>query len=380
MPQSIATLPTVTVTGQRAAPDDDVTLKIDGRSWSGWTEVRITRGIERLPSDFELHLTEFAPNERPIQFALGAPCQLLVGPDVVITGYVDRVIRQFDARSHTVVVTGRSKCADLVDCAAEWPGGQIVGSTVLEIAQKLAAPYGIEVYATGDPGPAIPKFNLMLGETPFAIIERLCRFGQLLAYDDPDGDLILSAVSKRQTASGFREGVNVIRASFAGAMDQRYSEVVSYQQSMATLNDVGEGGNLQATINDDSVPRHRRHIIISETSGGIGWEIAGKRAKYEVSRRFGRGNQVQVTTDSWRDHAGRLYAPNKLALVELPTLQLPSSNLCIGEVTYRSGTGGTQCDLTLMPPQAFEPAPFNVLQLLPFPELADVAVNANPRK
>jgi hypothetical protein len=63
----------------------------------------------------------------------------------VITGYVDRVIGTLDARQHSVTVTGRSKCQDLVDCSAEWPGGQIVGSSVLEIARKLAEPYGISV-------------------------------------------------------------------------------------------------------------------------------------------------------------------------------------------------------------------------------------------
>ena len=379
MPQPTVLQP-VTITAQHSAPNDDVSLLIGGRRWSGWTDVRITRGIERLPSDFELHLTEFSPTERAIQVKLGDACEVLIGLDVVLTGYVDRVIRQIDARSHTVTVTGRSKCADLVDASAEWPGGQIVGSTVLEIAQKLAAPYGINVTAPGDPGPAIPKFNLMLGETPYSIIERLCRFGQLLAYDDPDGDLVLSTVSNRQTASGFREGVNVMRASLGATMDQRFSEYFSYQQSVATLNDIGEGGDLQATIFDTVVPRHRRRIIISETSGGIGWEIAGQRAKWEVARRYGRSSVVQVSTDSWRDSRGRIYAPNTMALCELPTLQLPSVNLCIGEVTYRTGSGGTQCDLTLMPPEAFQPQPFNVLQLLPFPELAQIAVNTNKSK
>ena len=66
-------------------------------------------------------------------------------------------------------------------------------------------------------------------------------------------------------------------------------------------------------------------------------------------------------------------------LVELPSLQLPSVNLCIGEVTYRFGAGGTTCDLVLMPPEAFEPAPFNIAQLLPFAELAQVAVNTKKK-
>jgi prophage tail gpP-like protein len=134
---------------QRSLPDDDVTLEIDGLAWTGWTDVRITRGVERCPSDFEVRLTEFIPGQDAIKILRGATVKVKIGRDLVLTGYVDRVTRTYDARSHSVTIVGRSKCADLVDCSAEWPGGQIVGSSVLEIAQKLAAPYGITVASSG---------------------------------------------------------------------------------------------------------------------------------------------------------------------------------------------------------------------------------------
>jgi prophage tail gpP-like protein len=148
--------------------------------------------------------------------------QVRIGADVVITGYVDRVVPQLTAGRHAVGVLGRGKCQDLVDCAAEWPGGQIVGSSVLEIARKLAAPYGIGVSSAVDPGDPIPQFNLMRGETPFEIIERLCRFRQLLAYETPRGDLMLSRVGQVRAGSGFAQGVNVENAIATFSMDQRY--------------------------------------------------------------------------------------------------------------------------------------------------------------
>lgn len=366
-------MPALTIRGG-TEPSDDVALQIRGIAWGGWTDVRVTRGIERLPSDFEVRLTEFAPGQDPIEILRGDSCVLTIGPDTVMTGYVDQIERTIDARRHSVTIRGRSKCEDLVDCAAEWPGGQIVGSSVLEIAQQLAKPYGIGVTCIGDAGPRIPQFNLLRGETPFAIIERLCRFAQLLAYDTPSGDLLLTAVSDKRSASGFKEGVNVMRATMLATMDQRFSEYYSYLQSMETLDDAGRGGDLQARVFDDSVTRHRRRILISETSGAIGWEIAQKRAGWEGQRRRGRSTVVRVTTDSWRDAAGVLYEPNTLALIELPSLQLEPVSLTIGEVTYRRGDSGTVCDLVLMPKEAFTPQPFNVLQLLPFIEMADIAV------
>jgi prophage tail gpP-like protein len=42
---------------------DDLTLIVGGRQISGWTSVRVTRGIERCPSDFEVEMTELYPDE-----------------------------------------------------------------------------------------------------------------------------------------------------------------------------------------------------------------------------------------------------------------------------------------------------------------------------
>lgn len=371
-------MPQVTV-GNSLVTNDDPSIVVRGKAWSGWTDVRITRGLERCPADFEIHLTEFSPGEVSIEVQRGDACELMIGPDVVLAGFVERIVRTLGVRQHTITLAGRSKCSDLVDCSAEWPGGQIIGSSVLDIATKLAAPYGISVSAPGSVGPAIPQFNLSRGESPFQIIERLCRFGQLLCYDLPDGSLILTVASTVDAASGFTEGVNILDASFAATVDQRFSEYLSYQQSVATLDDLGAGGDLQATVFDELVPRHRRKILISETSGGIGWQIAQQRAGWEAQRRRGRSNEVRIKTDAWRDSLGNLYAPNTRALVTSPTLTLNGVQLTISEVTYRRGEDGTTCDLVLMPAEAFTPQPFNVAQLVPIVELAGMAI-APPTK
>jgi prophage tail gpP-like protein len=52
----------IVIVGRKVRPDD-VTLVIDGRALGGWESVRITRGIERCPSDFELQMTERYPDE-----------------------------------------------------------------------------------------------------------------------------------------------------------------------------------------------------------------------------------------------------------------------------------------------------------------------------
>lgn len=339
---------------------DDLTLIIGQQRVSGWNSIRVTRGIERCPSDFDIDMTERYPGEvAALVIQPGDACQVWLGDDLVISGYVDRFVPSIEVNRHSIRVSGRGKCQDLVDCAAEWPGGQILNSSVLQIAQKLASYYGITVVASGDDGRSgktVPQFNLMLGETGYEIIERICRYWALLAYEGTDGNLILSGVGTVKAASGFEQGVNVQRASASYSVDQRYSEYVAFLQSTDVFTDLGDGGNQIGIYLDGGVIRHRRHVIISESGGG-GQDVCIQRAAWEAARRFGRSGSVSLTTDGWRDSAGALYSPNTLVLLSLPILKTDGKTWLISEVTYRRDESGTTCNLVMMPPGAFIPQP-----------------------
>lgn len=348
--------------------NDDLTLQISGHAISGWTEIRVTRGIERLPSDFEIGLTELYPGELDnVVVSPGQPCTVLLGSELVITGYVDRFAPAFAEDRHAIRVTGRSKCEDLVDCAAEWPGGQINGANALAIAQKLAQPYGITVSSKVQNLPPIVQFNLMLGESAFEVIERISRFSQLLAYDQPDGNLALAQVGTVSAASGMVEGQNVQEADVQYSADQRYSDYKAFLQSVDEFTDLGNNGNQLIDVPDPNCPRHREMVIIAEGGQGAGIDVAKKRALWECARRAGRSKRARVVVDSWRDSAGNLWQPNTLVPVKLPSLKL-NETMCIGEVTYsRSDDRGTIAELILMPPAAFSPEPI-LLQ----PQFADI--------
>ena len=211
--------------------------------------------------------------------------------------------------------------------------------------------------AKADLGPIIPQFSLSLGETAFAIIDRICRYTAFLAYDQPDGNLFLTRVGTVAAASGFEQGVNVQAASITYSMDERYSEVLAYILAVDTFHDVSDSGNLLAAVRDENVPRHRRKIIVAE-SGDSNFEVLKKRADWEVVRRSGRSRQLKITTDGWRDSAGKLYTPNTLVPVNFPALKIPLVSWLISEVTYRrDGQSGTTCELVIMPPEAFSPQP-----------------------
>lgn len=362
--------------------DDTLKLVVDGREWAGWVAVRVTRGIERMPSDFAVTVTERYPGQPGINIQPGQPVRVLAGDDLLITGYVDDYAPSVDPAGHTVEITGRGKCQDLVDCSAMFNGMQLAESTALGIAQVVSKPFGVTVTAPDGPGEVITAFNSVLTETPFQIIERVIRYSGLLAFEGTDGNLVLAHAGTSEMASGFAEGVNCQAFKVRYSMAQRFSEITAVISAIDRIWQTGahppgaiglsqdndiftlhETDLMAHVARGERIGRYRPRLIISE-QGSASLKLAEQRVKWEMARRYGRSQAVTVTCDSWRDSAGKLWEPNTLARLHLPSVKLPDKTWLISEVTFsKDAERGTVADVTLMPKNAFLPEP---LILYPF--------------
>jgi prophage tail gpP-like protein len=353
------------------AGGDDLTLIIGNTTWSGWQRVMVTRSLETVPANFDIMITERYPNLPDIDVRPGVSCQVMLGGDLVLTGYVDRYSAQISASDHTVQISGRSKSADLVDCAAFVgdPDDEVYtisGNTVLAIAQQLAAPYGIQVSSNAGPGRSVNIPAINFGETPWEIIDRLTKTSSLLAYDLPDGNILLAQAGNEAQASGFTQGVNVELAEVNFTMDQRYSLYLGFTTATPVLT-TNMGGHVapQWKVTDPGVPRFRKRIIVTELSD-INGSILAQRVQWEANRRAARSQSITITCDSWRDTANNLWTPNHLAPINMPALKVaPSDPWCIGQVSYTKDERGRHATVLLMPKDAFVPEPTPYLPLPP---------------
>lgn len=357
----------------------DVALTVGGVQWQGWQNVRISRGIERCPSDFSLGITEKYPSAQDLDIRPGAGAQVTIGGTKIIDGYVDIYGAGIAPRSHHVQISGRSKCQDLVDTHAVVPNSQLGNCDIVQLATQLVAPYGIKVVQRGvslptaDADRIIQFFNITLGQSPYDIIETCARYMGLLVYDDADGNLVLASVggqtqstgdnatiSLPRHASGFAEGVNVQAADVAYRMDGRMSTYLPVLYSVQQFNDYDNPnqGNQFPPILDPGVPRYRPYYVVSEQNYN-GQFLAQIRAKWEMQRRRGRSQAIRLVCDSWYDKAGVLWTPNMLAPVNLPTLKVRKVNWLITDVTYfTSPETGTGAEIEVMPRESMtvEPA------------------------
>ena len=368
-------------------PSSEVTLQIGGQNFTGWQDVRITRGIEVFPGHAVLRLTERLPGQPGLlSIDPGATCQVMVGQDLVITGYVDTYEGQVSMQEHQVSITVRSATEDLVDCAAGVTSGQessarmtFHAANILQLATDLCAPFGITVtepdgegdslVSTGD---GIPQFTIQLNQSVYDVLEPRAQWKQLLLIDGADGNLVLAKVGTKAAASGFTMPASAMSARVGFRKQDRYTIYLPALFAFDAAFDVSAAthsvsGNYFAPVKDDaafkgqprrdSQPRYRPHFVVSDQNI-FNIVLSENLAQWEKSRRYGRSQAVTVTVSLWRDQAGGLWTPNTLAPVDIPVLKLSKLTWIVSEVTYYKGFGGpTRAEVTLMPPEAFQPAP-----------------------
>lgn len=335
---------------------NDVTLKINGTEYSGWEEIELTLRAEAFPNSFAVKVSK--PPSVTIKIAPGDECVVLMGDDRVITGYIDVVTESGDAESHAIAVQGRGRTQDLVDCSAEWPSQQLIGGNAQTIAAKLALPYSIDVVMLNgaSPGPDVPQWPLNYGETPAEIIQRLARNAGLLAYENNKGELALAAVGSDVAASGIAYGYNVENWTGEQSLRDRFSEYVCTLQTLDAMMELS-GSEFFYGASDVNVKRHRVTYLIAETVAADANVFVKQKAEWEAARRAGRSYVMRATVDSWRDDAGKLWAPNTFIPVALPAMS-EGDALVISEVTFRrTDHDGTTADLTCMRKEAFTPEP-----------------------
>ena len=366
-----------------ATTSDVLTLVVGNQQLSGWQRVEVVRSMDSIPASFSIEVTEKYPNTADVDLQAGQPCTVTIGGDLVLTGFVDHYAASVRAAMHTVRIGGRSMSQDLVDCSAfigdkDHPSFQVQGGTALSIIQAIAKPYGVTIQSMAGDGASVQQFNINLGETCWEIIDRLIRVSGFIAYDMPDGSLMLARAGTETMASGFAIGANIEQGSISYSMDGRFSDYEGHFLSVVTY---GVGGELTDTsagpvYHDEGVPRFRKRFVISEQMSD-GQSLAAQRALWERNHNWGRAQVFNVTCDSWRDAAGTLWAPNHLAPISAAVLKLANATWVIGGVTYRRDENGQHADLILMPVEAFsvEPAVLN-----PLPPFVQDIENNNPTK
>jgi prophage tail gpP-like protein len=330
--------------------DNNVRLLVGGVEHGGWKSVRIEAGIERVARSFSLSFTERWPGSGSVASRLppGSLCEVWIGPDKVLTGFVDAMPFSDDGGSYTISARGRSKTADLVDCAAINTPGQWRKTKLEAIASAMASVYGIKVIAAIDTGPVVLDHQIQPGESVFESVDRLLQLRQLLAADDESGRLILlQAGSSGRASTAIERGVNILSTSADRDYSGVYSEYICKGQR-ATTDDEDIGPAVTETTGVATQAGIRKRVMVIRQAGQADGVTCQDRVDYEQAYRLSKARSATYTVNGWRQASGQLWSPNQLVRVRDPVLGF-DEDLLITEVAWSSTDKGLLTELAVSP-------------------------------
>lgn len=325
-----------------------VKLTINGLEHTGWTDVNITAGIEQQARSFNLGMTwTDIHSKNTFKVQSGDRCQVSIGDDLVITGYVFSTPIQYDSQQISRSIVGRSLTADLVDCAAIGPPSQWQQQPIHRIVHDLAKHYGIDV--VGQNLTKLADHTINPSETVFESIDRLINLSRLLSTDDEQGRVVLAQPGDAgHCADALVLGQNILSAETQLDFSNVYSEYRCQGQNKEEFTSV------QAKIKDNRIKRQR--VLLIQESGQLTTALAQARVRWERENRMSRALSTTYQVQGWRQSNGALWRANSLVRVTDPLVGFDRELLII-EVNYKLDSNGSTTTLTVAPAAGFYPEP-----------------------
>lgn len=333
--------------------DEQVILQIGSDRHTGWQQVSIRLSLEQMADEFQLSLTERwneSGEVRPV--SPDEPCTLSIGDELVLTGYLDEVLPDYDATTHTIVANGRSKAGDLVDCSGREQ--RLGGRTVQQIAATLAQPYGIEVVDTVGATKPLRAFVLEDGQPIGEAIERAAQIRGARVVSDAQGRLLIVHAVQREIRTALVLGQNIRRASGVFSNRDRFNQYIVEGQTPG--DNEWNGSNAsgpRGTALDPRVRRPRTTLVVCDTPADSGDCTA--RAELEARMRWAQGRGVTYIVRGWKHEQG-VWRPGDLVPVKDAYLGLDEP-LLVSAVQLIEDESGRRAEIRVVPPAAFEPVP-----------------------
>ncbi|ELP7076591.1 baseplate protein [Escherichia coli] len=335
-----------------------VTLRTDGRLFTGWTSVSVTRSIESVAGYFELGVN-VPPGTDLSGLAPGKAFTLEIDGQIVCTGYIDSRRRQMTADSMKITIAGRDKTADLIDCAAVYSGGQWKNRTLEQIARDLCAPYGVTVrweLSDKESSAVFPGFTLDHSETVYEALVRASRARGVLMTSNAAGELVFSRAASTATDE-LVLGENLLTLDFEEDFRDRFSEytVKGYARANGAEGDDIDAKSIvsrKGTATDSDVTRYRPMIIIADSK--ITAKDAQARALREQRRRLAKSITFEAEIDGWTRKDGQLWMPNLLVTIDASKYAIKTTELLVSKVTLiLNDLDGLKTRVSLAPREGF---------------------------
>lgn len=307
------------------SPDLICEVRTERGTYRDWLTVSVGQNFDsKWQRTFRLTCAE--PSDK-LQQALAPGTRVdiaLAGQPVITQGFIAQRQAAFDANRHGVAIAGVSKADLATRASAEGGTGQYRGYTLEQIANGELKRFGLKFRLENAPPGAQEVFANVIrryGETPFDLIQRLCRQRGVWFHADADGNFVGGAQQQSTAGAGnvFQDGVNILSANcemnWLGA-----NEVALSSQQPGSDNLFGRKASeisAKSTISGDGVPGLTRRVLAEMPLAEKELKL---RTNMEVQAILAALMRVTVTYQGWLNPSGQLWALTDFVTVRSPML------------------------------------------------------------
>ena len=125
--------------------DDEISIRIDGKIFEGWTASNIRRNINTIADGFTFSFPynpfnmELREATRPYSYK---PCDLFIGGELYIAGQTIKWNPALRPNETVKTIDARTKTGHTIECSAQKTALEFNNQTLSEIATAIMAPYG----------------------------------------------------------------------------------------------------------------------------------------------------------------------------------------------------------------------------------------------
>lgn len=302
-----------------------IQLKVGNKLYSGWENISITKDMLSIAHTFQLSIEKGSS----VGISEGDFVQILDDNKFIVSGYIDIYDIEIQDSKSPLILTGRSKACDLVDCMVE-NFKKYTNLNALKILQDIIVDFDISVSTTLSLDP-VDVFETKVGETFFNAINRLCKQTNLLPISDSKGNLVLIKNQNKAIIRTLKDQ-DLKKIKFVSNNTNQFSKY-SYKKE-AIVVDVTD-----AHVDNKNIKRYRPFV---GTNGENKTNL--DMSNWKKDNAEANGIQLDITVDNWD------YDINTIIGIDS---QLIKNSYLIKSISFIKGNNGKVSNLVLVDKRLF---------------------------
>jgi prophage tail gpP-like protein len=336
-------------------PREIAAIVVNGIEYTDWETVWAQERWAEAFSFFRFTTAENPPLPEvytDLQIIPCDRCTIVLGGATAISGWVTQRQVAYDAERHQVQIIGKANTFWPAKSSIKPEDANMDNMNIVQIANKLVAPYGVSVRPIGDVDTSpFQQKQAPPGGNIWQFLDEVARMKKVLLSSNAAGEVLLIGPHGMPSVAVLKEGVNIKKMQSNISIEDTFADIIAIgqvaghdEQNMSAANDMqghAAGGSCVAST----------LVIPVEDPVQTPAELT-KRAQFEAQWTDGAKVTCNITVQGWFNEFGDLWRAGQQVMVISPMVFI-NQTLKIKTVTWtQDSESGTETLLECVQPWA----------------------------